>query len=177
MEPLISQVLLIGDRLPFLTALVTINPAAAETLKGMEPWKGRPAAEIAASPPVLAEIRKAVARVNKQLAPFEQVRKYACCRAIFPSSGRTDRHHEDPARPGAGQLQSPHRRVVHRPGMSNPRDSDVPYRGLHALRHRGGSSFVVAVIGGEEPGRAQRAPPIGRRLTICPTAPRYNRTI
>ena len=76
MEPLVSQVLLIGDRLPFLTALFTVNLAAAEVLKGMEPWKGRPAAEIAEAPPVLAEIRKAVARVNKQLAPFEQVRKY-----------------------------------------------------------------------------------------------------
>ena len=48
MEPLISQVLLIGDRLPYLTALFTINPAAAETLKGMEEWKGRPAAEMVA---------------------------------------------------------------------------------------------------------------------------------
>jgi len=28
------------------------------------------------APPVLAEIQKAVVRVNKQLAPFEQVRKY-----------------------------------------------------------------------------------------------------
>ena len=42
MEPLISQVLLIGDRLPYLTALFTINPGAAETLKGMEEWRGRP---------------------------------------------------------------------------------------------------------------------------------------
>src|SRR5205085_10784290 len=55
MEPLISQVLLVGDRLPFLTALVTINTAAIETLKGMEQWKGRPAAEIMQAPPVLAE--------------------------------------------------------------------------------------------------------------------------
>jgi long-chain acyl-CoA synthetase len=76
MEPLVSHVLLIGDRLPFLTALFTINPAAAEVLKGMEPWKGHAVSEIAQAPPVLAEIRKAVARVNKQLAPFEQVRKY-----------------------------------------------------------------------------------------------------
>jgi len=76
MEPLVSQVLLIGDRLPFLTALFTINQAAAEALKGMEPFNGRSSAEIAQAPPVVAEIRKAVARVNKQLAPFEQVRKY-----------------------------------------------------------------------------------------------------
>jgi long-chain acyl-CoA synthetase len=76
MEPLISQVLLIGDRLPFLTAIFTLNPTAAESLKGMEQWKGRPASEVAAAPPVTAEIQKAVFRVNKQLAPFEQVRKY-----------------------------------------------------------------------------------------------------
>jgi long-chain acyl-CoA synthetase len=75
-EPLISQVLLIGDRLPFLTALLTVNTAAAEGLKGMEAWKHRPSQEIAQAPPVLAEIRAAVTRVNRQLAPFEQIRKY-----------------------------------------------------------------------------------------------------
>ncbi len=76
MEPLISQVLLIGDRLPFLTALFTLNSAAAESLKGMDGWKGRPSSELAQAPPVLAEVHKTVARVNKQLAPFEQVRRY-----------------------------------------------------------------------------------------------------
>jgi long-chain acyl-CoA synthetase len=76
MEPLISQVLLIGDRLPFLVALFTINTSAAEALKGMDPWKLRPPSEVVQAPPVLAEIQKAVVRVNKQLAPFEQVRKH-----------------------------------------------------------------------------------------------------
>jgi long-chain acyl-CoA synthetase len=76
MEPLISQVLLIGDRLPFLTAIFTLNLTVAESLKGMEQWKGQPAKEVSSAPPVVAEIQKAVHRVNKQLAPFEQVRKY-----------------------------------------------------------------------------------------------------
>jgi long-chain acyl-CoA synthetase len=76
MEPLISQVLLVGDRLPYLTALFTINLTSAEALKGMEEWKGKPAAEIMQAAPVHEEIQKAVARVNKQLAPFEQVRKH-----------------------------------------------------------------------------------------------------
>jgi long-chain acyl-CoA synthetase len=76
MEPLISQVLLIGDRLPYLTALFTINSVMAESLKGMDEWKGRPPAEVTQAPPVLAEVHKSVARVNKLLAPFEQVRKY-----------------------------------------------------------------------------------------------------
>ena len=76
MEPLISHVLLIGDRLPYLTALFTINASVAEGLKGMEAWKGRPVADMAGAPPVVAEVRRAVARVNQRLAPFEQVRKH-----------------------------------------------------------------------------------------------------
>src|SRR5262249_34522150 len=75
-ESLISQVLLVGDRLPYLTALITINPAAARALKGMEPWIDQPDAALSDAAPVLKEIQKAVARVNQHLAPFEQVRKY-----------------------------------------------------------------------------------------------------
>ena len=76
MEPLISQVLLIGDRLPYVTALLTVNPAAAAQLKGMADWKQQSAEAVTQAPPVLDEIHKAVARVNRHLAPFEQVRKY-----------------------------------------------------------------------------------------------------
>ncbi len=76
MEPLISQVLLIGDRLPYVTALLTVNPSAAAELKGMAEWRDQPPEAIAQAPPVLAEIQKAVARANQQLAPFEQIRKY-----------------------------------------------------------------------------------------------------
>jgi long-chain acyl-CoA synthetase len=75
-EPLISQIMLVGDRLPFLTALFTINPSVAETLKGMDALKGHSTAEMAAAEPVQKEIRKVVERVNKQLAPFEQIRRY-----------------------------------------------------------------------------------------------------
>jgi long-chain acyl-CoA synthetase len=76
MEPLISQVMLLGDDLPHLTALFTINAAVAETLKGMEPFRGMPLAEKSTAAPVLKEVQKVVSRVNQQLAPFEQVRKY-----------------------------------------------------------------------------------------------------
>jgi long-chain acyl-CoA synthetase len=61
-EPIVNQMVLIGDRLPYVTALFTVNIANIEGLKGTEP--------------VLAEVKKAVARVNKQLAPFEQIRKF-----------------------------------------------------------------------------------------------------
>src|SRR4029078_3777646 len=76
LEPLVNQIVLVGDRLPYLTALFTVNTQVAETLKGMESMKGRPTPELAASGPVAEELSKVVKRVNKQLAPFEQIRKY-----------------------------------------------------------------------------------------------------
>jgi long-chain acyl-CoA synthetase len=75
-EPLVSQVLLIGDRQPYVTALITINTANAETLRGMEEHKGKEMAQVAAAPPVVAEMNKAVKRVNRQLAPFEQIKRF-----------------------------------------------------------------------------------------------------
>jgi long-chain acyl-CoA synthetase len=54
-EPLINQVLLIGDRMPYVTALFTVNGSLAETK---------------------AAVEQAVKAVNQQLAPFEQIRKF-----------------------------------------------------------------------------------------------------
>ncbi len=71
-EPLISQVVLAGDRLPHLVALFTIHPPIAETIRGKSD-SGIPHHE---APEVLAEMQKIVSRVNKQLAPFEQVKRF-----------------------------------------------------------------------------------------------------
>ena len=54
-EPLINQVLLIGDRMPYVTALFTVNGTLEETRRAVE---------------------QAVKDVNKQLAGFEQIRKF-----------------------------------------------------------------------------------------------------
>jgi long-chain acyl-CoA synthetase len=75
-EPLINHVVLIGDKMPYVTALVTIDAKAAERLPGMESEQGKSPEELAAAPPVLEEVRKAVSRVNKKLASFEQIRKF-----------------------------------------------------------------------------------------------------
>jgi long-chain acyl-CoA synthetase len=71
-EPLISQVVLAGDRLPHLVALFTIHPSMAESIRGKE----NPGIPHHEAPEVLAEVQKIVARVNKQLAPFEQVKRF-----------------------------------------------------------------------------------------------------
>ncbi len=54
-EPAINQVLLIGDGLPYVTALFTVNGDPEETREAVE---------------------RAVKDVNKQLASFEQIRKF-----------------------------------------------------------------------------------------------------
>lgn len=72
-EPLIAQMLLVGDRLPYVTALFTLNAAQAGELKGLQ---GKPLKELASAAPVLEQVKNAVSRVNKQLPPFEQIRKF-----------------------------------------------------------------------------------------------------
>jgi long-chain acyl-CoA synthetase len=72
-EPLISQVVLAGDRLPHLVALFTIHPPIAESIRGTS---GNPGVPLHQAPEVLAEMQKIVTRVNKQLAPFEQVKRF-----------------------------------------------------------------------------------------------------
>jgi long-chain acyl-CoA synthetase len=75
-EPLIGQVILVGDRLPYIGALFNINQSVAETLPGMESLSGHPYSELIAAPPVQAEVQRIINKVNRHLAPFEQVRKF-----------------------------------------------------------------------------------------------------
>jgi long-chain acyl-CoA synthetase len=72
LEPLISQVVLIGDRQPQINALFTINPQVAEGIAG----KAMPPEEMAESEAVQKEVHRLIQKVNKQLAPFEQIRKF-----------------------------------------------------------------------------------------------------
>ena len=61
-EPIVNQVLLIGDKKPYVTALLTVNVVQAQTLKNTEDLH--------------KEIQAAVSRVNTQLADFERIRKF-----------------------------------------------------------------------------------------------------
>jgi long-chain acyl-CoA synthetase len=72
MEPLVNQVLLVGDRLPFMAALITLNPQAAEAVAGVPAGT----APLAASESVQAEVKRIIQKVNKNLAPFEQIRRF-----------------------------------------------------------------------------------------------------
>ncbi len=75
-EPIVSHIVVIGEGRPHVTALMTLNTAAAGELPGMSRLRGAPVAELAKAPPVAAAVRSAVARANAHLADFEQIRKY-----------------------------------------------------------------------------------------------------
>ncbi len=76
MEPVVNQVLLIGDKKPYVTALLTVNMAQISNLKGAEGLSGKEPTEILGAEPVTKAVSEAVSRVNKQLADFERIRRF-----------------------------------------------------------------------------------------------------
>lgn len=75
MHPIINQILLIGDRLPYMTALISINEQAAESVKGVSATvKGLD--NLSRDDGVNAEVKMIVRKVNEQLPPFEQVKRF-----------------------------------------------------------------------------------------------------
>jgi long-chain acyl-CoA synthetase len=75
-EPLVNQIMLLGDDKPYVSALFTINPQAAEGLPGLAAADARDLAALVKSEAVQAEMKRVVGRINKQLADFEQIRKF-----------------------------------------------------------------------------------------------------
>jgi len=81
--PQISQVLVHGDRRPYVTALVTLDPgmldcwAAVQNLSGLNPE------ELARHAQVEAMIQAAVDRMNRQLPRFATVKRFAVLPAEF----------------------------------------------------------------------------------------------
>lgn len=76
MEPVVNQILLVGDKKPYVTALLTLNMMNVKHLKGMEHANSEAAADVAKAEPVAKAVKDAVARVNRQLADFEQIRRF-----------------------------------------------------------------------------------------------------
>ncbi|HEX4166354.1 MAG TPA: long-chain fatty acid--CoA ligase [Bryobacteraceae bacterium] len=61
-EPLVNQILILGDKKPYVTALLTLNAAQAKDLQD--------------DGSTTKAVQAAVSRVNKQLADFERIRRF-----------------------------------------------------------------------------------------------------
>jgi long-chain acyl-CoA synthetase len=71
MEPVVNQVLLIGDKKPYVTALLTLNMSQLP-----DDLNGKNMSEVLQSENVNKAVGDAVSRVNKQLADFERIRRF-----------------------------------------------------------------------------------------------------
>src|SRR5262249_38940808 len=72
----VSQALVVGDRRPYLAALVTLDPQEIGTWAAARGLAGGPA-ELAASDEVRALLQEVVDRVNRDRSRFEQIRRFA----------------------------------------------------------------------------------------------------
>lgn len=72
----ISQAFVYGDRRKYLTALLTLSPEEIVKWAGQNGIPERDPALLAANPAVEAMIRARVDGINRQLASFEQVKKF-----------------------------------------------------------------------------------------------------
>jgi len=75
-HPLVSQCVVVGDRRPYLVALVTLDPEEAVAYAKEHGLPEDPA-QLAANPDVRAAIEAHLAQVNEKFARVEQVKKIA----------------------------------------------------------------------------------------------------
>ncbi len=75
-HPLVSQCVVVGDRRPYLVALVTLDPEEAVKYAQENDLPEDPA-QLAANPDVKADIEAHVEKINQNFARVEQVKKIA----------------------------------------------------------------------------------------------------
>ena len=75
-SPLVSQCVVIGDRRPYLVALITLDPEEAEKLAAE---RGEPTDpdSLAANDAIRESIQKHLDKINEKFARVEQVKKFA----------------------------------------------------------------------------------------------------
>ncbi|MBD0281283.1 MAG: long-chain fatty acid--CoA ligase [Thermoleophilaceae bacterium] len=72
----ISQAIVVGDRRPYLIALLTLDPDEAPALAQELRLDGMPVEEMAEDERVRAEIQKVVDDVNSHVGPVEQIKRF-----------------------------------------------------------------------------------------------------
>ena len=73
----VSHVLLVGDRRPFCSALVTLSPDELQRWAKEEKLRYSSLAELSQRPEVHLQIQQAIDDVNRELAPWERARRFA----------------------------------------------------------------------------------------------------
>jgi long-subunit acyl-CoA synthetase (AMP-forming) len=75
--PAVSQAVAVGDRRPYVVALLTLDPGRVEQEAGRAASPARTAAEAALCPVFKEYVERQVQEVNRGLARYEQIRRFA----------------------------------------------------------------------------------------------------
>ncbi len=76
-HPLVSQAVVLGERRPYVAALLTLNPEALETFAREQGLEGTPTAALASVPAVRAQLQAAVDAANASVSHPEQIKRWA----------------------------------------------------------------------------------------------------
>jgi len=74
--PLVGQACVIGDRRPYVTALLVLDPDFAPAWAAQQGLAGRTLEQLAAEPAVVAAVQTDIDRTNERLSRVEQVKKF-----------------------------------------------------------------------------------------------------
>ncbi|WP_438855835.1 AMP-dependent synthetase/ligase [Agromyces sp. M3QZ16-3] len=92
-NPLVGQVVVVGDQKPFISALVTLDPEMLPVwLNNHGEDAGMSVDEAATNPAVLAEVQRAIDAANENVSRAESIRKFA----ILPIEFTEDSGHLTP---------------------------------------------------------------------------------
>jgi long-subunit acyl-CoA synthetase (AMP-forming) len=80
---LIGQVVAIGDRRNYVTALITLDPEAAATVGQRLGLSDRPLDQLVAAPQIQQEVAAAVERGNRRLNSNEQIKKFVVLPSVW----------------------------------------------------------------------------------------------
>src|SRR5262245_15034415 len=86
-DPFVSQALVEGDRRPYPVALITVNQDELAKLARERGLGDKPPAELLQSPVVVERVRRTVDGVNKHLASYAQLKRFAVLPHDFTQEG------------------------------------------------------------------------------------------
>ncbi|MFE8601194.1 AMP-dependent synthetase/ligase [Archangium violaceum] len=88
-HPLVAQAITVGDRQPYVTALISLDPDAAPLWAKAHGLASRSFAELTSDPAVRAELESLVASTNARLSRAEQIKRFEVVpEAWSPATGQ-----------------------------------------------------------------------------------------